>query len=55
MITIIIIIIIIITLIDIKLKQVSVAKALTIIVLEHPGGPYNNIPLTALRPNLFNA
>lgn len=43
------------TLIDIKLKQVSVAKALTIIVLLQPGGPYNSIPLTGLNPILSSA
>jgi hypothetical protein len=38
----------------IKFNFVSVAMALAIIVLLHPGGPYNIIPLIGSMPNLLN-
>lgn len=38
-----------------KLSPLSVARALAIIVLEHPGGPYINIPLGWDIPILMNA
>lgn len=37
----------------IKLSFVSVAIALAIIVLLHPGGPYNMIPLIGSIPNFL--
>ena len=42
------------TLIDMKLSDVSVASALAIIVLEHPGGPYMSTPRGGLIPSLWN-
>lgn len=38
-----------------KFKELSVAIALAVIVLEHPGGPYNKIPLLGLIPILTKA
>jgi hypothetical protein len=37
----------------IKFKVHSVAIARAISVLQHPGGPYNNIPLEGLTPSLL--
>jgi hypothetical protein len=39
----------------IKFKPDSVANALAINVLLHPGGPYNKMPLGGRIPNLINA
>ena len=41
-------------LIEIKFIYDSWAKALANIVLEHPGGPYNNIPLGNFKPLYIN-
>lgn len=41
-------------LIPIKLSFDSVAIALAIIVLLHPGGPYNSTPLLGWMPNSSN-
>ena len=38
-----------------KFNPASVANALAINVLEHPGGPYNNVPLGAVIPRRLNA
>ena len=39
------------TLTDRKFKPLSVARALAIIVLLHPGGPYSNTPPGGSTPN----
>jgi hypothetical protein len=36
-----------------KFSPLSVAKAFAVIVLLHPGGPYNKTPLGASTPNLL--
>jgi len=37
-----------------KFRPLSVARALAIIVFEHPGGPYNKIPCGGLMPTAWN-
>lgn len=39
---------------EIKLIPVSLAMALASKVFPHPGGPHNNIPLAAVKPNALN-
>ena len=45
----------VLTLTEMKLSPLSVAIAFAIIVLEHPGGPYINIPLGGVIPRRLNA
>jgi len=39
---------------EIKLIPASLAMALASKVFPHPGGPHNNTPLAAVKPNALN-